>query len=96
MSRAPSSSMAIMERYGDAKTPIWATEFGYIALPPGWDGKQSIWGANVDEATQARYLVGGLDRMTTEWPWMGTVFVWGFRWIEPPGTFGYFPGPVTG
>ncbi len=86
----------IMVKYDDTKTPIWATEFGYNSLPPGWDGKPSIWGANVDEATQARYLVGGLDRMTTEWPWMGTVFVWGFRWIEPPGTYGYFPGPVTG
>ncbi len=83
----------IMTRYGDTTTPVWATEFGYNSLPKGWNGEPSIWGPNVDEQTQARYLVGGLTRMKEEWPWMGTVFVWGFRWAERPGTFGY---PVGG
>jgi hypothetical protein len=78
----------IMERYGDTRTPVWATEFGYNSLPRGWTGEPSIWGQNVDEATQARYLVGGLTRMTQEWPWMGNIFIWGFRWAERPGTFG--------
>lgn len=85
----------IMERYGDTKTPIWATEYGYNSLPKGWEGEPSIWGPNVDEQTQARYLVGGLERMTSEWPWMGQVFIWGFRWAEPPGQFGY-QGTTTG
>lgn len=78
----------IMERYGDSGTPIWATEFGYNSLPSNWTGEPSIWGENVDEQTQARYLVGGLTRMKQEWPWMGAVFIWGFRWAERPGTFG--------
>jgi len=86
----------IMERHGDAKTPVWITEYGYNSLPAGWDGKPSIWGENVDEATQARYLVGGLRRMTDEWPWVGAVFVWGFRWTEPPGLFGKDPANPTG
>ena len=81
----------IMERYGDTGTPIWATEFGYNSLPRNWTGEPSIWGENVDEPTQARYLVGGLTRMKSEWPWMGAVFVWGFRWAERPGTFGKDP-----
>lgn len=85
----------IMEQHDDEKTPMWATEFGYISLPSGWDGKESIW-KNVDETTQARYLVGGLDRMTSEWPWMGVVFVWGFRWTERPGTFGKDPNNPVG
>lgn len=83
----------IMTRYGDTTTPIWATEFGYNSLPKGWNGEPSIWGPNVDEQTQARYLVGGLTRMKEEWPWMGEIFIWGFRWAERPGTFGY---PVGG
>ncbi|MGI8855200.1 MAG: hypothetical protein ACR2JW_05580, partial [Thermomicrobiales bacterium] len=83
----------IMTRYGDTAIPVWATEFGYNSLPKGWNGEPSIWGPNVDEQTQARYLVGGLTRMKEEWPWMGTVFIWGFRWVEPPGQFGY---PVGG
>ncbi len=86
----------IMTRYHDTNTPMWATEFGYNSLPPSWDGKPSIWGPNVDEQTQARYLVGGLDRMMTEWPWMGVVFVWGFRWTEAPGLFGKDPNNPKG
>jgi hypothetical protein len=86
----------IMERYGDTGTPVWTTEFGYNSLPKGWTGEPSIWGQNVDEATQARYIAGGLTRMTQEWPWMGTVFIWGFRWAERPGTFGKDPTNPTG
>jgi hypothetical protein len=86
----------IMTRYGDTTTPVWATEFGYNSLPKGWNGEPSIWGPNVDEQTQARYLVGGLTRMKEEWPWMGTVFIWGFRWAERPGTFGKDPNNPVG
>ena len=78
----------IMTRYGDTTIPVWATEFGYNSLPKGWNGEPSIWGPNVDEQTQARYLVGGLTRMKQEWPWMGEIFIWGFRWAERPGLFG--------
>ncbi len=86
----------IMERYGDSGAQIWATEFGYNSLPDNWTGEPSIWGENVDERTQARYLLGGLTRMKTEWPWMGAVFVWGFRWAERPGAFGKDPANPTG
>lgn len=86
----------IMERYGDTQTPVWATEFGYNSLPKGWTGEPSIWGQNVDEATQAQYIVGGLTRMTQEWPWMGQIFIWGFRWAERPGTFGKDPNNPVG
>jgi polysaccharide biosynthesis protein PslG len=86
----------IMTRYGDTTTPVWATEFGYNSLPKGWNGEPSIWGPNVDEQTQARYLVGGLTRMKEEWPWMGMVFIWGFRWAERPGTFGKDPNNPVG
>lgn len=86
----------IMVRYGDTRTPVWATEFGYNSLPRGWTGEPSIWGQNVDEETQGRYIVGGLARMAQEWPWMGNVFIWGFRWAERPGTFGKDPQNPVG
>lgn len=86
----------IMTRYGDTTTPVWATEFGYNSLPKGWNGEPSIWGSNVDEQTQATYLVGGLTRMKAEWPWMGAVYIWGFRWAERPGTFGKDPNNPVG
>ncbi|MHB8648537.1 MAG: cellulase family glycosylhydrolase [Thermomicrobiales bacterium] len=86
----------IMTRYGDTTTPVWTTEFGYNSLPRGWNGEPSIWGPNVDEQTQARYLVGGLTRMREEWPWMGTVYIWGFRWAERPGLFGKDPNNPVG
>ncbi|MCA1666916.1 MAG: hypothetical protein LC793_05835, partial [Thermomicrobia bacterium] len=86
----------IMTRYGDTTTPVWATEFGYNSLPKGWTGEPSIWGPNVDEQTQARYLVGGLTRMKQEWPWMGAIFIWGFRWAERPGLFGKDPNNPVG
>ncbi len=86
----------IMTRYGDTTTPVWATEFGYNSLPKGWNGEPSIWGPNVDEQTQARYLVGGLTRMKDEWPWMGAVYIWGFRWAERPGLFGKDPNSPVG
>ncbi len=86
----------IMTRYGDTTTPVWATEFGYNSLPSGWNGEPSIWGQNVDEQTQARYLVGGLTRMKQEWPWMGEIYIWGFRWAERPGLFGKDPNNPIG
>ncbi|MCD6289370.1 MAG: O-antigen ligase family protein [Anaerolineae bacterium] len=61
---------AIMERHGDARTPVWAVAFGWNALPKGWSGRPSLWG-QVDEATQASYLKGAVERARREWPWMG-------------------------
>lgn len=73
----------IMVRNGDAAKPIWVSEYGWLALPPNWRGRPSTWGPSVSEDVQAQYLVAGLDRMRAEWPWVGAVFVWAFRWVEP-------------
>jgi hypothetical protein len=53
----------------DGATPIWATHYGW---PAGQTG-----GRVIDEATQAAYVVAGLERARAEWPWMGPVFQWG-------------------
>lgn len=74
----------IMERYGDAAKPVWVSEYGWLSLPPDWRGPPGSWGGSVDEATQARWTIAGIERMRREWPWVGMVFVWAFRWVEPP------------
>ncbi len=75
----------LMVRNGDAAKPVWVSEYGWVALPDDWPGDRvTVFGPSVDEETQARYLIDGLDRMRREWPWIGAVFVWGFRWVERP------------
>ncbi len=87
----------VMVRYGDEGKPVWASHWGWNALPPGWAGRPSIWG-QVDEATQARYTRAAIERVRREWPWMGTMFLetwrpagppddprWGFALVDPAG-----------
>lgn len=73
----------LMEKYGDKAKPVWVSEYGWISLPPGWTGSPGTWGQSVDEQTQATWTVEGIERMRREWPWVGAVFVWAFRWVEP-------------
>ncbi len=75
----------IMVRNGDAAKPVWLSEYGWIAVPEERKAIYSnYWGPSADEETQARWTVEGLERARREWPWVGTIFVWGFRWVEPP------------
>ena len=82
----------VMVRNGDANKPIWISEYNWVSLPPGWEEEKAnapeeekgawgtnIWGENVDEETQARWLVEGYERARREWPWMGVMNVWFFR-----------------
>jgi len=61
-----------MVAQGDGAKPIWASHFGWNSLPPDWDDVPSIWG-QVDEATQAAYAAGAVERARREWPWMGAM-----------------------
>ena len=75
----------IMARNGDAAKPVWVSEYGWISLPSDWKGSyNNYWGPSVSEDVQAQWLVEGLDRARREWPWVGAIFVWGFRWVESP------------
>ena len=78
----PVLTREVMERHGDAATPVWATEYGWVAVPPDWQGRPSTWGPSVSEEEQARYLMRGLERARAEWPWMGPMMVWAFRFVE--------------
>jgi polysaccharide biosynthesis protein PslG len=80
----PIQTREIMERNGDANKPIWAVEYGWVALPDDWTGNPSPWGRPVSAAKQAEYLRDGYLRARREWPWMGTMVVWAFRFPMAP------------
>ncbi len=64
----------VMQRNGDAHKALWAGNWGWNSLPAGWQGSPSIWG-QVNEAQQAAWTVGALERARREWPWMGMMFL---------------------
>ena len=76
----------IMEAHGDAATPIWASEYGWMSLPPGWQGDQGIWG-NHPAADQAAWTVDGIRRAREQWPWLPTITIWALALAapHPPG-----------
>ena len=80
----PIQTREIMVRNGDGGTPIWAVEYGWVALPDDWSGNPSPWGEPINAELQAEYLVDGYLRAQREWPWMGVMAVWAFRWVRPP------------
>lgn len=61
----------VMEAHGDGGKGLWISHFGWNA-PPDQGDIPSIWGI-VDEATQAAYTVGALERARREWPWVGAM-----------------------
>ena len=83
----------IMEAHGDPGTPIWASEYGWMSLPPGWEGAQGIWG-NHSAADQAAWTVDGIRRAREQWPWLPTIIIWASRW--PHDTHPDDPTPFFG
>lgn len=72
--RKPEAQRAIMERYGDTATQIWATEFSWLAgLPECNFGEHTPWQVTIQQ--QADYLVEAYDYAHRNWPWMGPMFV---------------------
>lgn len=59
----------VLVRSGDASTPIWATSYGWSAT------------GDVTRERQADYVVRGMERSWSEWPWMGLMVQWAF--IDP-------------
>lgn len=56
----------LMLGHGDGATPIWATTYGWAAS------------GDITREEQAEYVVRGLDRAWSEWPWMGLMIQWQF------------------
>jgi O-antigen ligase len=89
-----------MVEHGDAGKPVWASHWGWNALPPGWTGLPSIWG-QTDEPTQAARTIAALERARSEWPWVGALILehfqpaasaddprWGFALVGQDGAPG--------
>ena len=87
----------VMAKNGDGRKPLWASNYGWNALPSNWQGDPSIWGA-VSETEQTKYTLQALDRAHREWPWLGAMFLhhwqpaadigdaqWGFSLLQQNG-----------
>jgi hypothetical protein len=64
----------VMAAHDESHKAIWAAQFGWNALPPGWAGEPSVWGS-VDEATQAAHIRAAVQRAAREWPWLGAMYL---------------------
>ena len=84
----------IMLAYDDGTTALWASNWGWNALPDDWTGSPSIWG-DVTQTEQSQYVLDGLDRAEREWAWLGGMIlhhwqpnapdddpIWGFAIID--------------
>ena len=69
----PTLVRQVMERNGDAATPVWATEMGWNVNPPSFAIQQF---GRVTPALQARYTLRAFDRIADQWPWLKVGFVW--------------------
>ncbi len=86
----------VMVEHDDGDKAIWASHWGWNALPQGWDGGTSIWG-QTDEETQASWSVAALERARTEWPWIGAMIIENLQAAGPLTTAdGAVPGEEPG
>lgn len=87
----------VMLANGDGRKPLWASHFGWNALPPGWQGDDSIW-EEVSLEEQLTFTRQAIQRARREWPWLGAMFLhhwqpdapltsaqWGFALVQPDG-----------
>jgi O-antigen ligase len=59
----------VMLRHGDGATPLWATAFGWNALP----AEESPWGG-VGEQGQQPWTAQAFSIARSNWPWLGPLF----------------------
>jgi O-antigen ligase len=64
----------VAESYEDGHKAIWAGNWGWSSLPPGWMGNPSIWGQTTEEQ-RSIWTIAALERARIEWPWMGVLFL---------------------
>jgi hypothetical protein len=68
----------LMQRNGDASTPIWATELGWNTNPPQLPVQRF---GRVTPTLQARYTLRAFVRAQQQWPWMQVMCIW--YWKRP-------------
>lgn len=75
----------VMVRNGDERTAVWVSELGWNSAPTELGPAAYTWGQPISEDQKGVYLVQAMERARAEWPWMGAMCVWMFRWGgEPP------------
>jgi O-antigen ligase len=87
----------VMVAHDEGHKAIWATQFGWNALPPNWIGKPSIWGKTTEQQ-QSDYTHESIQRASNEWHWLGAMFIdslqpiaqkddprWGFSLLDSNG-----------
>ena len=74
----------IMVERGDGDKPVWITEMGWTVQ----GNEHSRW-QEVSEAQQAEYLVGALDLIERNWPWVELATVWNIEHSDNPDWVGY-------
>ncbi len=92
-----------MISHGDADKALWASHFGWNALPENWEGEPSIWGQQ-SRADQLAFIREAYARATREWPWTGGLIlenwqpnapaddpVWGFALVRPGDSLAELP-----
>lgn len=67
----------VMLDHGDVKTPMWATAFGWVALPAGWAGQPSPWSHDLASVQTPRTALA-IDHARRHWPWLGPMLA--ARW----------------
>ncbi|MBN1218131.1 MAG: O-antigen ligase family protein [Anaerolineae bacterium] len=67
----------VMLKNGDGDTPVWATAFGWNALPADWAGPPSPWKSDL-EAVQAQRTAAAIQYARGYWPWLGPMLA--IRW----------------
>ncbi len=67
----------VMLTHGDADTPLWATAFGWNALPADWTGSPSPWQSDLP-AVQAQRTAAAIGQVRRDWPWLGPLLA--VRW----------------
>jgi Tol biopolymer transport system component len=72
----------VMIANGDAETPIWITEAGWV-LHTNWNLVEHEEIA-VDEAQQAEYLVRAYQKVPAEWPWVEALFLFNLDFSSVP------------
>ncbi|MGB1288954.1 MAG: hypothetical protein ACPG7F_20640, partial [Aggregatilineales bacterium] len=73
----------IMLKYDDGKKPLWASAWGWNALPENWSGEPSIWEDNT-QAQQIQYTLQAMQRADREWAWLGGMMLWHWQPDVPP------------
>jgi O-antigen ligase len=67
----------VMLDHDDVDTPIWATAFGWNALPSDWSGQPSPWKSD-NPQVQAQRTAAAIERARRDWPWLGPMLA--IRW----------------